>query len=236
MPDDLSRLPIGRKPTPALPLMGITILAVEDSRFACEALRLLAMRSGARLRRADCLASARRHLASYRPIVVMIDLGLPDGSGLELISELDASPLAPQAVIAISGDDGAEAEAMGAGAHGFLAKPVSDLAAFQGAILPHLPEELRPDGPRLVPDQQIVPDRFALKDDLSHAAEVLGGPDAPRARAYAAQFVASLARASGDADLAHAAKRLAGSTEGDDVAVGRLTHAVQTRIAECRPI
>jgi len=234
MPNDLSPLPIGRRPTPALPLMGVTILAVEDSRFASEALRLLAMRSGARLRRADCLASARRHLAAYRPTAVLVDLGLPDGSGLDLIADLRASALAPPAVIATSGDDGAEAAALAAGAQDFLRKPVTDLAAFQGALLRQLPPDLQPEGPRLVPADRVVPDRFALKDDLARAAEVLEAPITGNARAYAAQFVTSLARAAGDADLATAAQRFARS--GDEAARGRLSLALTRRIAEWRAI
>ena len=39
------------RPTAAKPLLGQTLLAVEDSRFAGEALRLLAQKSGARFRR-----------------------------------------------------------------------------------------------------------------------------------------------------------------------------------------
>jgi len=54
-------------PTATRPLLGLTILVVEDSRFACDAMRLLCLRSGARIRRADCLRSARRHLQVYRP-------------------------------------------------------------------------------------------------------------------------------------------------------------------------
>ena len=65
-------------------LFAVTILLVEDSRSASEAIRLFAAESGARVRRADSLHAASRHLAIYRPNVVMVDLGLPDGDGMAL--------------------------------------------------------------------------------------------------------------------------------------------------------
>ena len=239
MPDDLTRLTIHRKPTAAQPLMGQTILAVEDSRFACEALRLLAMRSGARLRRADCLSSARRHLAVYRPNVVLVDLGLPDGSGLDLIAEIAGSATPPPVVLAISGDPGGAGAAAAAGAQGFLEKPVAGLGAFQEAILAHLPEQARPAGPRPIGVGTVAPDTFALKDDLAHAAEVLAGRDADEDIDYAAQFVASVARSAEDAPLAQAAQRLseqlaAGAPSED--ARGRLARAVQRRLSQSRAI
>lgn len=49
-------------PTAARPLLGLTVLVVEYSRYAYEAMRLLCLRSGARIRRADCIRSAHRHL------------------------------------------------------------------------------------------------------------------------------------------------------------------------------
>lgn len=76
--DGLTQIP---RPTATRPLLGMTVLVVEDSRFACDAMRLLCLRSGARIRRADCLQSARRHLALYRPTVTIIDLGLPTARG-----------------------------------------------------------------------------------------------------------------------------------------------------------
>ena len=89
--DELSDLPPMRTPTSNRPLLGMTVLVVEDSRFTCEALRLMCLRSGARIRRADCLRSARRHLRVYRPSIAIVDLGLPDGSGTDLIEDLNSA-------------------------------------------------------------------------------------------------------------------------------------------------
>ena len=69
-------------------LDGITIMLVDDSRSVSEAIRIMAVRSGARIRRADSLQSATRHLMIYRPDVVIVDLALPDGSGVELARKL----------------------------------------------------------------------------------------------------------------------------------------------------
>ena len=122
-------------PTALRPLLGLTILVVEDSRYACYAMRLLCLRSGARIRRADCLRSARRHLQVYRSSVVIIDLGLPDGSGAELIHECaNADPRIP-AILGNSGDDMNEAVSLAADADGFLSKPLAALAEFQTSIL-----------------------------------------------------------------------------------------------------
>ena len=95
-----ARLGSGRRP-----LLGLTILVVEDSRYACEAMRLLCLRSGARIRRADSLKSARKHLQVYRPSVVIIDLGLPDGSGAELIEALSTASPRVAVILGTSGDE-----------------------------------------------------------------------------------------------------------------------------------
>ncbi|MDZ7909754.1 MAG: response regulator [Gemmobacter sp.] len=107
-----------------LPLQGLTLLAVEDSRLTCEVLRLMCQRSGARLRRADGLAAARVHLRRYRPDVVLIDLGLPDGRGEDLMADLAARPGHPP----IIGMSGMGHDGLPAGADAFLHKPLPGLA------------------------------------------------------------------------------------------------------------
>ena len=234
MADDLDSFLLSRPPTAERPLLGLTVLVVEDSLYACEAMRLLCLRSGARIRRADCLSSAHKHLAVYRPMAVIVDLGLPDGSGSSLIRELaEAVPRVP-VILGISGDADAERKALEAGADGFLMKPVESLAVFQNAILQHLPRSRHPKAPRRLPDQTISPDPDALRDDLSHAAEVLerGTPDGP-ILAYMAQFLAGLARLAHDDQLRSTAERLGnrlqiGAASSEDVA--QITSLVRERL------
>ncbi len=198
-------------PTAQRPLLGLTVLAVEDSRFACEALRLLCLHSGARIRRADSLAHARRHLGVYRPAVVIADLGLPDGSGEVLIADLARSQQRVDVLLGSSGDPDGEARAMAAGADGFLAKPIANLAQFQNAILGHLPPHRRPRGLRIVTQTEMIPDRIAFRDDLAHVAEILKTPDDATTIDYVAQFLGGVARSAGDRDLDSAAQALATS-------------------------
>ncbi|EAQ47596.1 MAG: response regulator [Roseobacter sp. MedPE-SWde] len=208
-----------RLPSARRPLLGLTILVIEDSRYACEALRLLCLRSGARIRRADCLKSARRHLQVYRPSVVITDVGLPDGSGLDLIKEMDAARPRVRIILAISGDENVEEETLAAGADGFLAKPITSLAAFQNAILSRLPDDRQPSGPRQLADETIEPDPIAFLDDMAHAADVLNDTQEEQTLDYLAQFVGGVARSAGDAPLAKAAENLAlARSEGRPVA------------------
>lgn len=233
--DDNERLALHLRPTATRPLLGLTILVVEDSRYSCDAMRLLCLRSGARIRRADCLKSARRHLQVYRPSVVIADLGLPDGSGAELISELSIACPRVDVVLGTSGDTFAEEVALAAGADGFLAKPVSSVIAFQNAILTALPPERRPTGPRLVSDDPVSPDPLAYRDDMAHAADVLQEAGDDGTLSYLTQFLAGVARSAGDGILQKAAEdlaeaRAAGRPTGSGIT--RISALVQDRLAD----
>lgn len=213
---------------PVRPLLGLRLLLVEDSRFASEALRLLCQRSGARLRRADSLAAAHRHLAAGLPHVVIVDLGLPDGDGTDLIRQLARGVPRVPALLALSGDPEREAAARDAGAQGFLAKPLRHLAGFQQAILQALPDTMRPQGPVGLPDVRVHPDPLALRDDLMRAQALLSAPG-DSAPGYVGQFLRGVARAAEDGPLAEIAARLGRDGErppGDLVPLlsARLTH------------
>ncbi|AQS49173.1 response regulator [Thioclava nitratireducens] len=223
-----------RTPTPERPLTGLTVLLVEDSRFASEAVRLLCLRSGARIRRADCLASADRHLKTYRPSIAIVDMGLPDGSGGDLIAEIRGLHGPHPVILGTSGDTALKEAALAAGANGFLDKPIESLALFQDTILSALPEEMRPLGWRPLADLVVEPDPLALRDDLQRLSNLLhavgAGMPLP-ALPYAAHFLSSVARSAHDAALGDAAQRLGrrGGPSRDDMT--RVTELLDERIA-----
>lgn len=232
--DTLDDLLLTRAPTAKRPLLGLTLLVVEDSRYASEALRLLCLRSGGRIRRADSLEHARRHLVAYRPSILMVDVGLPDGSGLELISALADCKSRVDVILGMSGDGLAETAVMAAGADGFLEKPIASLATFQSAILQHLPKDRQPPGPRLVSDEAVNPDLIAYQDDLNHVAQVLLDNDDCDID-YVTQFLGGVARSAQDQELDRAVRKLAQLRgRGDDPksGVADLIRIVQTRIAD----
>lgn len=233
MPISLEPVPLSPAITAARPLAGMTVLVVEDSRFASEAVRLLCLKSGARIRRADSLRSARRHLNVYLPSVVIVDLGLPDGSGIELIQDLAGANRRIPVILATSGEDRQFIAALEAGADGVLAKPIESLAVFQAAVLNNLPDDQRPQGLRLVSDEMVEPDPIAFRDDLAHIADVLTASDDDKTLDYVTRFLAGVARSARDDALEAAAAKLAarhssGSSIRSDLA--RVAGLLQERI------
>lgn len=223
------------RPTVTRPLLGLTVLAVEDSRFACDAIRLMCLHSGARLRRADCLKSARRHLQVYRPSVVVVDIGLPDGSGADLIFELSTALPRVSVILGTSGDSFAEDVAFAAGADGFLAKPISNLGVFQTAILQHMPANRQPCGLRPLRNEPIQPDPIAFREDMAHMAEILGGPLDDQVIDYVTLFLHGVARSAEDEALASATSDLAQAQSNGAPLLGpvsRLAGLVQARLQD----
>ncbi len=187
---------------------GGTLLLVEDSRQTSDCIRLMFQGARGRLRRTETLAGARRHLALYTPDATLIDLGLPDGSGLDLIAALAQRPSRDMRILAMSGRPDLEAEARRAGAYAFIAKPFENIAQFQALLAPiFFPLGAEPAalaGPVSSP---------ALRDDLLLALELLCGSKQDDRQDYALQFTMSLARCIGDAALAEIVydARLSGS-------------------------
>ncbi|MFN3994227.1 MAG: response regulator [Tabrizicola flagellatus] len=195
-----------------LPLQGLTLMLVDDSRFTCDALRLILQRAGAKLRRAESLEIARLHLNCYRPDLAIIDLGLPDGRGEDLIAELSGQGFP---VLGISGDPDGRDLALDAGAAAFLEKPLGSVAGLV-RLIRQLTTGVGPiDKGEEVPTP--AGDPMALRDDLARAAGLIRAPGDP---GYARAFVQSLARAAGDQALEDAVR--GGTTPFDRARVARI--------------
>jgi len=199
-PPDAPDLPDARSLTNVSIFRGITLLVVEDSRFTCDSMRLICLRAGGRLRRAETLAAARAHLACYRPDVVIVDLGLPDGRGEGLIADLAARGIP---VLGTSGDPDGHDLAIAAGAAGFVDKPMGGIAAFRSLVLRVLGTGVS-DVPAENADgwsDSPFGDPLAFRDDLARAASLISGDQ----RDYALGFLRNLGRAAGDGALEAAA-------------------------------
>jgi CheY-like chemotaxis protein len=79
-----------------------TILVVEDEPAAARVLEIMLQRAGYDVATAASLQDARQALAKRHPSAVLLDLELPDGSGLELAEEL-ALRTKPVPVVVLSG-------------------------------------------------------------------------------------------------------------------------------------
>ncbi|HRO12116.1 sigma-54 dependent transcriptional regulator [Amaricoccus sp.] len=125
------------------------LLLVEDTASLSMVYRSVLARAGHEVACAFSLAEARSHVDQARPHVVLLDLQLPDGDGLDLLQALRrTAPDCRVIVITANGSINRAVQAMRAGAFDFLVKPFDEtrlLSAVQNAIAsaphPQEPEE-----------------------------------------------------------------------------------------------
>ncbi|MEX2584015.1 MAG: response regulator [Gemmatimonadota bacterium] len=106
---------------------GATILLVEDNETIRHAVSILLEESGYRVTQAASGTEALEKAADQPPDVILMDLGLPDMSGLDVTRRIKADPVTRRSrVIAITGRamETDEAACLDAGCSGYVAKPV----------------------------------------------------------------------------------------------------------------
>jgi len=109
-------------------------LVVDDERDIRELLVLTLGRMGLRISTAANLAEARELLASNPYDLCITDMRLPDGNGIELVSEIAQHyPRTPVAMITAFGSMDLAVEALKAGAFDFVSKPV-DITVLRGLV------------------------------------------------------------------------------------------------------
>lgn len=102
------------------------LLVVEDDVVLQLSLTAMLRREGFTILTARNVGEARLQIANERPVVVLLDIGLPDGSGLDVLSQLTGDPVAPLAIVMTANDTLSVAiEALRLGAFDFLTKPIN---------------------------------------------------------------------------------------------------------------
>jgi DNA-binding NtrC family response regulator len=111
-------------------------LVVDDDPEFRSSVAMLVEREGFALREADSLESARARLEEASADVVLVDLGLPDGDGLDLMRDPEVAGAAAFVVITGNATVDSAVNALRDGALDYLTKPV-DRARLK-AILTHV--------------------------------------------------------------------------------------------------
>lgn len=105
---------------PDAALTGVRVLVVEDDRSIGEQLLRGLSRAGCHV---DLVGSARDALARIDAEIILLDLGLPDGDGLELCARLRKVTPAPILVVTARDTEQARVTALDSGADDYIAKP-----------------------------------------------------------------------------------------------------------------
>ena len=117
--------------TPSFPAMtdiDRTILIVEDDELLRDAFRLLLEDAGYQVLEAGTAAQALELAAERLPAIVVLDLGLPDRPGLDIVRTMRQDPdLRETPVVALTGrvGDREKQECLDAGCDRYLPKPVA---------------------------------------------------------------------------------------------------------------
>ena len=102
------------------------VLIVDDSSHVTAPLQLLFEETGRRVAIADSVAAAVRACEAERPDLMLLDLTLPDGDGLSVLTTLAGSAALPPVTVALTGHDDARTvqRCRAAGCRDVLLKPV----------------------------------------------------------------------------------------------------------------
>lgn len=113
------------------------LLLVEDHLPLAEALGTGLRRAGFTVDSVATIAGAREMLRLTPYDLGILDLGLPDGSGLDLLAELQGAGVPPVIVLTARGALGDRIEGLGRGADDYVVKPVEipELVARCRAVL-----------------------------------------------------------------------------------------------------
>jgi two-component system, OmpR family, catabolic regulation response regulator CreB len=106
-------------------MAGAHILLVEDDPAIARSIIYALERDGLTVTHSLLLGDARRQLALQAPDAVILDVGLPDGSGLDLCRELRAAGSLPVLMLSAQGEEIDRVLGLELGADDYVSKPFS---------------------------------------------------------------------------------------------------------------
>jgi two-component system KDP operon response regulator KdpE len=150
---------------------GAWLLVVEDEEPTRRSLSNYLVRRGYRVDEAATAAEALRAWDAHRPDVILLDLGLPDLDGVDVIRHIRRAATTPIIVVSARGDERDKIAGLDAGADDYLSKPfsVGELEARIHAVMRRL------GGPDGDPDGRLRLGQIEL-DPARRAVTVAGSP------------------------------------------------------------
>ena len=198
----------------------LTVLLVEDDPRAAKWVRVALESRGAKVLWATRIDQARLLVDRHAPAVALLDVGLPDGNGLDLIVELRTQPQ-PCAVVVLTGNGESSVAriAAGLGVTEFLDKPVAlerleqavERARERSAVLRQILADHKGDAVQSEIGDGVSSRVAALRAESPRSAEDSSARLASLAAEFGlsarqAQAVAGVAEGLSDADIARAMK------------------------------
>jgi two-component system KDP operon response regulator KdpE len=119
--------------------LGALVLVVEDEPQMRKFIRASLSSHGYRVVEAERASEAVMLMTSHNPEIVLLDLGLPDGDGIDLTRQLRDWSRVPIIVLSARGREDDKVSALDAGADDYLTKPfgVNELLARMRVALRH---------------------------------------------------------------------------------------------------
>ena len=146
-------------------MTGARVLVVDDEAGLARALAITLRAVGWEVRQAGDGRSALREAAAFHPDVVLLDLGLPDISGLEVIEGLRGWTRVPIVVLSARQHGEDKVDALDAGADDYVTKPfgMDELLARLRAAVRRAQPAVADDGRSVVETATFTVDLAAKK-------------------------------------------------------------------------
>ena len=125
------------------------VLVIEDEEPIRRFLRVTLESRGHRVKESGTARDGLMQARTSRPDLVLLDLGLPDGDGLNVAKEIRAGSSVPIVVLSARGQESDKVAALDAGADDYLTKPfgVGELLARIRVALRHAAQRAGEEGP-----------------------------------------------------------------------------------------